>query len=366
MNEKQDFTKLSHKPIMLMAGGTGGHIFPAIAIADALRAKGIPVCWLGTERGLEARVVSDAGIDIKFIKINGLRGNGLLGLLAAPFKIVLAIWQSVRILRAVKPAAVVGMGGFVTGPGGVAAWLLRIPLLIHESNGIAGLTNLWLARIADKVMEGFPGTFPKKVGALTTGNPLRADIIALSQSAPEKEHELLRVFVVGGSLGAKALNDTVPVVMREMSDKVEVLHQTGKLHFDAMQKAYEGIKTARVVAFVDDMAAAYAWADVVICRAGAMTISEIAQAGVASILVPYPFAVDDHQTSNARFLSDNGAAILLPQDELSVEKLSGLMKEFIENKTRLAEMGAAARACAKPEALQQVTDLVVKTAYNNG
>jgi len=365
MTQKQDFTKSSQKPIMLMAGGTGGHIFPAIAIADALRAQGIPVCWLGTQRGLEARVVSDAGIDIKFININGLRGNGLLGLFAAPFKIVLAIWQSVRVLRAVKPAAVVGMGGFVTGPGGVAAWLLRIPLLIHESNGIAGLTNLWLARIANKVMEGFPGTFPKKVGALTTGNPLRADIIALSQSAPQKEHDLLRVFVVGGSLGAKALNETVPVVMREMSGKVEVLHQTGKVHFDAMQKAYEGTQ-ARVVAFVDDMAAAYAWADVVICRAGAMTISEIAQAGVASILVPYPFAVDDHQTSNARFLSDKGAAILLPQDELNVEKLVGLMKGFIENKTRLAEMGTAARACAKPEALQQVTDLVVKTAYSNG
>ncbi len=366
MIQKQDFTKSFHKPIMLMAGGTGGHVFPALAIADALRDQGIPVCWLGTERGLEARVVPDAGIDIKYINIKGLRGNGLLGLLAAPFKIVVAIWQSVRVLRAVKPAAVVGMGGFVTGPGGVAAWLLRIPLLIHEQNAIAGLTNRWLARLADQVMEGFPGTFPKSCGAINTGNPLRADIIALSQQSASKteEHKLLRVFVVGGSLGAKALNETVPLALQQLSNKVEVWHQTGKLHFDAMQKAYQGMQ-ARVVAFVDDMAAAYAWADVVICRAGAMTISEIAQAGVASILVPYPFAVDDHQTSNARFLSEKGAAILLPQSELSVEKLVALMKEFLENPTRLAKMAAAARACAKPEALEQVTNLVVKIAYTN-
>jgi UDP-N-acetylglucosamine--N-acetylmuramyl-(pentapeptide) pyrophosphoryl-undecaprenol N-acetylglucosamine transferase len=362
MTQKLDFTKSSHKPIMLMAGGTGGHVFPALAIADALRAQGISVCWLGTLKGLEARVVPDADIDIKYISIKGLRGKGLLGLFAAPFKIIIAIWQSVRILRTIKPAAVVGMGGFVTGPGGVAAWLLRIPLLIHEQNAIAGLTNRWLARLANQVMEGFPSTFPKNRGAINTGNPLRADIIALSQLAPKSEHKLLRVFVVGGSLGAKALNETVPVVLRQMSDKVEVWHQTGKSHFDAMQKAYQGVQ-AQVVAFIDDMAAAYAWADVVICRAGAMTISEIAQAGVASILVPYPFAVDDHQTSNARFLSENGAAILLPQNELNVEKLVGLMKDFIENKTHLVEMGAAARACAKPKALQQVTDLVVKTAY---
>jgi len=362
MTQKRDFTKPSQKPIMLMAGGTGGHVFPALAIADALREQGIPVCWLGTLRGLEARVVPNAGIDIKYISITGVRGKGLFGLFAAPFKIVLAIWQSVRVLRTVKPAAVVGMGGFVTGPGGVAAWLLRIPVLIHESNAIAGLTNRWLARLAHQVMEGFPGTFPKSRGAIDTGNPLRAEIIALSQSAPRTEHELLRVFVVGGSLGAKALNETVPVALHQMSSQIEVWHQTGKLHFDAMQTAYKGTQ-ARVVAFVDDMAAAYAWADVVICRAGAMTVSEIAQAGVASILVPYPFAVDDHQTSNARFLAENGAAILLPQSELSVEKLVALMKDFIENRTRLAEMGAAARACAKPEALQQVMDLVVKTAY---
>jgi len=356
-------TKSPHQPILLMAGGTGGHVFPALAIAEALRTQGFTVCWLGTRRGLEARVVPDAEIDIKYISIEGIRGKGLFSVLAAPFKITLAIWQSVRVLRALRPAAVVGMGGFVTGPGGVAAWLLRIPLLIHEQNAVAGLTNRWLARLASKVMEAFPDTFPKKCHAIYTGNPLRANIMNLSPPVPVTVHDPWRVLIVGGSLGAKVLNDTVPLALRQVPGALEVWHQTGKIHIDAMQKAYDGAPfKARVVAFIEDMAAAYAWADVVICRAGAITVSELAQVGVASILVPYPYAVDDHQTSNAQFLSKKGAAILLPQTDLTVEKLAALMTELHNNPARLQAMSAAARNCATPGALQKVVDLV--TAYS--
>ncbi|MEN8216184.1 MAG: undecaprenyldiphospho-muramoylpentapeptide beta-N-acetylglucosaminyltransferase [Pseudomonadota bacterium] len=352
------------QPILLMAGGTGGHVFPALAIAEALRTQGFTVSWLGTRRGLEARVVPAAEIDIKYISIEGIRGKGLISILAAPFKIALAIWQSVRVLRALRPAAVVGMGGFVTGPGGVAAWLLRIPLLIHEQNAIAGMTNRWLARIALKVMEAFPDTFPKKCHAIYTGNPLRANIMNLSPPEPRTKHEPWRILIVGGSLGAKALNDTVPQALRQIPGALEVWHQTGKIHIEAMQKAYEGAPfKARVVAFIEDMATAYAWADIVICRAGAITVGELAQAGIASILVPYPYAVDDHQTSNARFLSKKGAAILLPQTNLTIEKLATLMTELHDNPARLQAMSAAARKCGTPSALQKVVDLVVKTAY---
>ncbi len=339
---------------MLMAGGTGGHVFPALAIADALRTQGLSVCWLGTLRGLEARVVPEANIDIHYISIHGLRGKGKLSLLGAPFKIALAIWQAIGILRTLRPDAVVGMGGFVTGPGGVAAWLLRIPVIIHEQNAIVGLTNRWLARFACLALEAFPNTFPQKYHAIHTGNPLRAKIMALSPS--ETVHKPLHVLVVGGSLGAKVLNDIVPLAMRHLP--VSVWHQTGKIHIDAMQKAYEG--EPRVMSFIEDMAAAYAWADVVICRAGALTIGELAQAGVASILVPYPYAVDDHQTSNARFLSEKGAAILLPQTELTVKKLALLITDFIHNPTRLKNMGLAARQCATPLALETVVNLVLK------
>ena len=353
------------KPVLLMAGGTGGHVFPALAIAEGLRARGIVVCWLGTRRGLESRVVPAADIDIKYISISGLRGKSRLSLVMAPFKIILALWQSLRVLRALRPAVVVGMGGFVTGPGGIAAWLLGIPLLIHEQNAIAGLTNRWLARFASQVMEAFPGTFPKRYHALHTGNPLRAHIMALGDAAERKVHNPLRVLVIGGSLGAKALNETVPKALAKMTGMIEVWHQTGEAHVETMQSAYlHAPFQAKVEAFIEDMGAAYGWADIVICRAGALTVSELAQAGVASILVPYPYAVDDHQTHNAQFLTQKGAAILLPQTELTVEKLATLMTEFYDNPSRLAAMSEAARRCATPTALQQVVELVVKVMGN--
>jgi UDP-N-acetylglucosamine--N-acetylmuramyl-(pentapeptide) pyrophosphoryl-undecaprenol N-acetylglucosamine transferase len=352
--------KAQQGPILIMAGGTGGHVFPALAIAEVLRNQGITVYWLGTRLGLEARVVPAANIDIAYISINGIRGKGWFSLLAAPFKITLALWQSIRVLRTLRPTAVVGMGGFVTGPGGVAAWLLRIPLFIHEQNAIAGLTNRWLARLATTVMEAFPNTFPKNYQAVHTGNPLRTNILALSQE-PKTVHKSLRILIIGGSLGAKVLNETVPQALQQLQSNIEVWHQTGNAHIDVMRQAYDGAPfKARVAAFIEDMAAAYAWADMVICRAGAITVSELAQAGVASILVPYPYAVDDHQTHNARFLSENDAAILLPQTALSVEKLARLIKELYNDPDRLTAMSAAARNCATPTALEKVVGLVCR------
>lgn len=352
------------KPILLMAGGTGGHVFPALAIAEALRLQGIRVSWLGTQRGLERRVVPAAGIDIHYISISGLRGKGGLSLLFAPFKIILAIGQSLQILRRLRPAAVVGMGGFVTGPGGVAAWLLRIPVLIHEQNAIAGLTNRWLARLATQVMEAFPNTFPKNYQAQYTGNPLRAHIVNLSPSVPRTIHHPLRILVVGGSLGARALNEVVPQALQQVQGALEVWHQTGEIHMAAMRQAYyQAPFKTQVVAFIENMAEAYAWADVVICRAGALTVSELAQMGVASLLIPFPYAVDDHQTRNAQFLAQRGAAILWPQTELTVEKLATLMTEWLTYPERLQAMSEAARHCATPNALEQVVNLVIQKAY---
>lgn len=353
----------SNQPILMMAGGTGGHVFPALAIAEALREQGISVSWLGTQQGLESQVVPQAGIDIHYIQISGVRGKNILSLLKAPFKITLAIWQAIQILRKQRPALVVGMGGFVTGPGGIAAWLLRIPLIIHEQNAVAGLTNRWLARFAHQVLEAFPNTFAARYRAIHTGNPLRAHIMALASSPiPRPIHTPLRILVVGGSLGAKILNETVPQAVLQIQDDVEVWHQTGRQHFEVMREAYPTVK-AHVVPFIDDMAAAYSWADLVICRAGALTVSELAQASVASILVPYIHAVDDHQTRNAEFLAANGAAILLPQKELTPGKLATLLDEFIHNPMRLQAMSVAAHHCATPTALSRIVDLCLKIAY---
>lgn len=346
----------------MVAGGTGGHVFPALAIAEALRNHGIPVYWLGTEQGLESQVVPKAGIDIHYLRISGVRGKKILTLLTAPIKVIMAIWQAVQILRQYRPALVIGMGGFVTGPAGIAAWLLRIPLVIHEQNAIAGLTNRWLARFAHQILEAFPNTFPARYRAIHTGNPLRANILALTALMPRPIHQPLHILVIGGSLGAKILNDTVPAAVSQLQEPVEVWHQSGRQHFESMSGAYPTC-SARVVPFIEDMAAAYAWADVIICRAGALTISELAQAGVASILIPYIHAVDDHQTRNAEFLTANGAAVLLPQRELTPAKLAAILDELIHNPMRLQAMAIAAHHCAMPTALPQIVNLCLKIAY---
>jgi UDP-N-acetylglucosamine--N-acetylmuramyl-(pentapeptide) pyrophosphoryl-undecaprenol N-acetylglucosamine transferase len=341
-----------------MAGGTGGHVFPALAVAEQLQASGWPVHWLGTRAGLEARVVPPTGIPVHWIEVKGLRGKGFLRKLTAPFMLLWALSQAAVVVWKVKPAAVLGMGGFATGPGGLMAWLLRRPLLIHEQNSVAGLTNRLLAPLADPVLEAFPGSLRH---ARHTGNPVRDSIAAMPFAAPDISGRRARLLVVGGSLGAAALNQQVPAALQGMppEQRPEVWHQTGLRLIDDARSAYSaaGIDV-RLDAFIDDMASAYRWADLVLCRAGALTIAELAAVGVASILVPYPYAVDDHQTANARYLVEAGAAVLLPQSEMSVERLQQAL-QLLGQPDRLRLMAECARSRAMPDAARQVADCCI-------
>ncbi|MEW6354410.1 MAG: undecaprenyldiphospho-muramoylpentapeptide beta-N-acetylglucosaminyltransferase [Pseudomonadota bacterium] len=353
--------------ILIMAGGTGGHVFPALAVAHELRSQGHEVLWLGTRKGLEAEAVPRAGINISFVAVSGLRGKHWLTWVFAPYKLGIAFLQSLSLLWRLRPNVVLGMGGFVTGPAGFGAWLLDLPLVIHEQNAVAGATNRLLAPLADRVLEAFPGSLPAKYKPVHTGNPVRAEIARLP--APEerlRERDgALRLLVLGGSLGAQALNETVPKCIRLLTQqqRPEIWHQTGARHIEAVQRIYQNAQVAaRIVPFIDDMAAAYAWADVVLCRAGALTIAELAAAGVAALLVPYPHAVDDHQTHNARYLADAGAAVLIPQDKLTPAALCELLKEFTRVRTRLLSMAQAARARALPDATAQVARACLEVA----
>jgi len=355
------------RPVLIMAGGTGGHVFPALAVAEELVARGVAVSWLGTRRGLEARVVPAAGYPLETMRVSGLRGKGALRLLLAPFMLLVALLQALVILLRLRPRAVLGMGGFASGPGGVIAWLLRRPLLIHEQNSVAGMTNRWLAPLAHTVMEAFPGSLPAKYRPLHTGNPVRREITRLPDPVERlaKRQGALRVLVVGGSLGAHALNTAVPAAMTRLSSgkTVSVRHQTGAADLEAVTQAYAAAGVdAQVSAFIDDMAAAYAWADLVICRAGALTVAELAVAGVAAILVPFPHATDDHQTGNARFLADAGAAILVPQQTLDPERLGLLLEDFAARREVLLEMAGRARALALPQAARRVAELCLQAA----
>lgn len=350
--------------VLLMAGGTGGHVFPALAVADELRSRGIQVAWLGTRRGIESEVVPKAGIDISFINVAGLRGKGLLGWLQAPVKLLFALWQGVSVLRNIQPSVVLGMGGFVTGPGGIAAWLLRKPLVIHEQNAIAGMTNKLLVPFASKVLEAFPGTIKTKK-TVHTGNPVRS-AIGVEQQQPEANSDAKRkihLLVVGGSLGAKALNEVVPQALAQLDEvlRPEVWHQTGKKNIEETLELYKNNHVnGRVEAFIDNMGEAYQWADLVLCRAGALTIAELAIAGVPSVLVPYPYAVDDHQTSNANYLVDHEAALLVQQKDLTVNKLLELLKQL--DFTRLNKMAEATKKMALPDATKKVADLCLEAA----
>lgn len=350
-----------------MAGGTGGHIFPALAVADRLRELGVPVLWLGSRRGLENRLVPKAGYRLFPIAVSGLRGKVLWGWLLAPGRLLWAIGQALWVFMSNRPAAVLGMGGFASGPGGVAAWLLRIPLLIHEQNAIAGLTNRLLSRVATRVMEAFPGTFSAVRKPLHIGNPVRPEIVVIPP--PELRlagrEEPLRLLVLGGSQGAEILNQVVPAALAQMGAPCpRVWHQSGGGHDEATRGRYQelGLK-ARVEAFIDDMAAAYAWADLVVCRAGASTVSELAAAGVASVLIPFPSAVDDHQTANARYLVEAGAAILLPQSGFGAERLAALLEELQASRLRLLGMSAQARRLACPEATLRVAELCMELIH---
>lgn len=345
--------------VLIMAGGTGGHVFPALATAQYLMDRGVIVEWLGTKTGIEAELVSKAGIPISFIEIAGLRGKGVSSLLVAPFKLLKAMFQAISVVRKIAPDCVLGMGGFASGPGGFAAWILRVPLIIHEQNAIAGMTNKILARFARVVLQAFPGAF---VGSKVkeTGNPIRADIFnlpdPLTRSADRKE---LNILVVGGSLGAAAINEAIPEMLQqlEVNERPRVKHQVGKRNYDEAVALYEQLGVeAEVLPFIDDMAAAYGWADLVICRAGALTVSEVAAVGVSAIFIPFPFAVDDHQTKNAGFLVNNGAAILLPQSEVSGIRLAALVKGFVGERNSLIDMAQRAKSLAKPMATKLVAE----------
>ncbi|WP_221065554.1 undecaprenyldiphospho-muramoylpentapeptide beta-N-acetylglucosaminyltransferase [Methylomagnum ishizawai] len=351
--------------IMILAGGTGGHVYPALAVARELLDAGHDVVWMGTRTGLEARVVPAAGIPMEWLSVAGLRGKGWRGKLTAPFMLLRAFRQALGILRRVKPDAVLGMGGFVSGPGGLLARMLGIPLVLHEQNRIPGTTNRWLARRASVVLEAFPDSFPAKMGARCVGNPLRREIVAGGATPPREDVAAVRLLIVGGSLGAKALNETVPEALARIGLPIAIRHQTGAALREETQALYarHGLP-AQVDAFVEDMAAAYAWADLAICRAGAMTVSELAATGVPAILVPYPHAIDDHQTQNARYLADAGAAVLLPQPELNPERLAAELKALIGDPARLATMKTQATALARPEAARVVAAICLEATHH--
>ena len=351
----------SRRPILIMAGGTGGHVFPALAVAERLRASGCPVAWLGTHAGLEARVVPACGIPMYWIKVKGLRGKGALRLLAAPFMLVWSLIQAAGVLLRLRPAAVLGMGGYTTGPGGVMAWLFRRPLLIHEQNSVAGLTNRLLRPLAQPVLEAFPGSLKN---AVHTGNPVRRSIAEMPFCEPDVQSRRPRLLVVGGSLGATVLNEQVPAALAalEQQQRPEVWHQTGSGHIDEARKAYDAVDVeVRLDAFIEDMSTAYQWADLVLCRAGALTVAELAAVGVPSILVPYPYAVDDHQTANAHHLVEAGAAVLMPQAHMTPRRLAEQLK-LLHEPQRLLAMAIQAREKAMPEAAQRVADMCVDAA----
>jgi UDP-N-acetylglucosamine--N-acetylmuramyl-(pentapeptide) pyrophosphoryl-undecaprenol N-acetylglucosamine transferase len=383
---------MAARPVLIMAGGTGGHVFPALAVADELRLRGVPVVWLGTKTGIESRLVPQAGYPIEWMSITGLRGKNILTLLVAPIRLVVACWQALRVLLRRKPCVVLGMGGFASGPGGIMAWLIRKPLLVHEQNAIAGLTNKILSRFATTVLQAFPGVFEQ---AVTTGNPVRQSICDMDEPLTRFENRLmplqktseqqaseqksqaqkLRVLVIGGSLGAVRLNQLIPQALARMDveSRPEVIHQTGEKNFtsavtfyadanitindgvnnEVNDKAKGGIK---VEAFIDDMSVVYQWADLVICRSGAMTVFELAAAGVASVLIPYPHAVDDHQTQNALYLEHAGAAIIKQQHELTADEIVELLTDFSVNREKLKEMAVAARKLAIPNSAKTIAD----------
>ena len=351
--------------VMIMAGGTGGHVFPALAVAQELIKRGCDVQWFGTRNGIEARIVPANNIPLNFLEISGLRGKGFKALLLAPWKILNAIYAAKRILKQFKPNVVLGMGGYASGPGGIAAWLLGTPLVIHEQNARPGSTNKWLARFAAEVLSGFPEVLPK---TQCIGNPVREEIASLPEPLQRGvgTHEPLQLLVLGGSLGAQAINEVVPAALQLLDGQINlhVRHQCGAKHYEQTLANYRMHQVnGDVVAFIDDMASALAWADLVICRAGALTVSELSAAGIASILVPFPHAIDDHQTANAQWLVDQGAAEIRQQSVLNAKELSSLIMSFSNNKNKVLEMAQAARSVAKPFATQKCADICMEVAH---
>lgn len=353
-----------NRVILIMAGGTGGHVFPGLAVADYLEQLGWRIVWLGTTTGMERRLVLQHGYDMELINFCGLRGKNLATWFMLPLRLIKAFMQSIQIILKIKPNVILGMGGYPAFPGGMMASLLNKPLVIHEQNSLPGLTNKILAKLADKVVLGFPNAIngnDNKIVCL--GNPVRPEIAQLAQ--PQDRFRIrqgnLNLLVVGGSLGAQILNTVVPQALKRMPAELcpMVIHQTGTSGCEAVQKSYADLQLiGEVIPFIDDMAKQYAQCDVIICRAGALTVAELCAAGVASILVPYPHAVDDHQTNNAKFLSDQGAAILLPQSELTIDKLAQLLTDL--TRKQLLDISIKARSLAKPQATRDVSEICIE------
>lgn len=356
------------RPIMVMAGGTGGHVFPALAVASRLREQGERIVWMGTRAGIESRLVPEAGIDIEWLEVQGLRGKSFITQLLAPFKLFQACWQAMNILRRNRPRAVLGMGGFAAGPGGLMAWLMRIPLVIHEQNAVIGLTNRLLKGMARISFFAFPQAAEKIKGSRVVGNPVREDILSIAEPAIRlqgRKDQPLRLLVIGGSLGAKTLNDVVPAAVQQIprTQRPLIKHQCGERHLQNCRQVYdESDVQAEVSAFIDDMKAAYEWADIVLCRAGALTVSELAAAGMAAILVPFPYAVDDHQFLNAQYLHTAQAALLLRDHELSADRLLEIIEQFTNDRDMVQQMSSRAYALAFRDATQQVATGVLQEA----
>jgi len=353
--------------VMIMAGGTGGHVFPGLAVAQYLRDQGASVVWMGTAKGIESRVVPAAGFDLELIPIQGLRGKGVMGWVLLPMRVLSAMIQALKILLRRKPSVVLALGGFVAGPGALVAWLLRKPLVVHEQNAIPGLTNRLLSMIARRVLCGFPDAFSGTPGSRHVGNPVRQDIAAIQppEQRMASHSGALHLLVIGGSQGASALNRILPKALAGIAPDQcpDVWHQCGPRWLDEARSAYsQSAANIRVTAFIDDMKAAYEWADVVLCRAGAMTIAELSAAGVASILVPFPFAADDHQTANAEFLATRNAAILVPEPDLTVQRMQELLMELSAHRDVVLNMAVNARACAIPDATETVAQVCLELA----
>jgi UDP-N-acetylglucosamine--N-acetylmuramyl-(pentapeptide) pyrophosphoryl-undecaprenol N-acetylglucosamine transferase len=354
-------------PVLIMAGGTGGHIFPGLAVADALRARDVPVLWLGAEGGMENRIVPEHRVAMRTLHVKGLRGKGLRQRLAAPWMLARALVGAWRVLREANPRSVLSMGGYVAGPGGIAAWLQRRPLLVHEQNRIAGFTNRVLARCARRVMSGFSDAFPARARAEWTGNPVRADIAMLPAPAERLAHRAgaPRLLVLGGSLGARTLNLGLPNALSRIpaDRRPEVRHQCGAAHIEATRAAYARVDVqASIEPFIADMAAAYAWADLVICRAGALTLAELAAAGLGAILMPFPFAVDDHQTKNAEGFVAVGAAELVQARDFDASRFAGMLERQLRDPDKRLAMATAARTLARPDAADVIAQRCVEVA----
>lgn len=349
------------RKFLIMAGGTGGHIFPALVVGQALQKQGVAIEWLGTEAGMEKNLVTPH-FPLHFLPVKALRGKSAMEKLIAPFRLLKSIIIAVRLIKKINPDGVMGMGGYASGPGGVAAWLLRKPLFIHEQNAKAGLTNRLLARLATRVLQAFPNAFSKNIKAITVGNPVRESIAQVSQLSKTFENRPHRILVLGGSQGAVAINRLVTDFLSESThrDAFLIWHQTGQRDFEAIQKKYEAYPACvyRVAPFIEKMEEAYAWADLIICRAGALTVSEVAAAGLPAIFIPFPGAVDDHQYANAQFLVRAGAGLVFREAELTSQKLDETLNALLSSPKQLQTMAEQAKLCAVPDSLDRIIQLL--------